>query len=145
MDKNEEIKEYNYYDNYNHIIDNIFVGNIFSFTDTDFIAGLDQIISLVQPPINITNSTQILFDDMDYVDIIPYAEQVYPLLDTTKKTLVHCSAGRSRSCGVVVYYIMKKYNKSFEDAYNIMKIKRNDTCINKGFIKRLQNSKECDK
>jgi len=73
-------------DSYNHIIDNIYVGSVFSFTDEDFIAGLDQIISLVEPPSKITNSIKILFEDMDYVDILPYAKQVYHFLDTGKKT-----------------------------------------------------------
>ena len=130
----------NFGDNYNHIIDNVYVGNIFSFGDNNFIAGLDQIISLVKPPssMNHINSIDIFFDDMDYVDILPYAERVFALLDTGKKTLVHCLAGRSRSCAVVLYYIMKKHNKTFQEAHDILKAKRVDMCINRGFIRTLQ-------
>ena len=122
---------------YNHIIDNIYVGNIFSFKDTQFMEGLDQIISLVEPPKEYPNCIQILFEDMDYVDVIPYAECVFPLLDTGKKTLVHCFAGCSRSCAVVLYYIMKKYNKTFQEAHDILKANRIEMCINRGFIKAL--------
>ena len=127
-------------DNYNHIIDNVYVGNILSLEDNKFISGLEQIISLVKPPssMNHINSTQILFDDMNYVDVLPYAERIYSLLDTGKKTLVHCAAGRSRSCAVVLYYIMKKHNKTFQEAYDIMKVKRIDMCINEGFIRSLK-------
>ena len=130
----------NFGDNYNHIIDNVYVGNIFSFGDNNFIAGLDQIISLVKPPSSMkhNNFIPILFDDMDYVDILPYAERVFALLETGKKTLVHCLAGRSRSCAVVLYYIMKKHNKTFQEAHDILKAKRVDTCINRGFIRTLQ-------
>ena len=130
----------NFGDNYNHIIDNVYVGNIFAFGDHNFITGLDQIVSLVKPPssMNHINSTHIFFDDMDYVDILPYAERIFALLDTGKKTLVHCLAGRSRSCAVVLYYIMKKHNKTFQEAHDILKAKRVDTCINRGFIRTLQ-------
>jgi hypothetical protein len=131
-------------DSYNHIIDNIYVGSVFSFTDEDFISELDQIISLIEPPSNITNSIKILFEDMDYVDILPYAEQVYPLLDTGKKTLVHCLAGRSRSCGVVLFYMMEKHHMSFTEAYTILKTKRPATCINNGFLKSLQLHEICE-
>jgi len=131
-------------DSYNHIIDNIYVGSVFSFTDEDFIAGLDQIISLVEPPSKITNSIKILFEDMDYVDILPYAKQVYHFLDTGKKTLVHCHAGRSRSCGVVLFYMMEKHNMSFTEAHTILKTKRPDTCINNGFLKSLQLHEICE-
>ena len=132
-------------DNYNHIIDNVYVGNILSFEDNNFIAGLDQIISLVKPPasMNHIHSTQILFDDMDYVDILPYAERIYTLLETDAKTLVHCAAGRSRSCAVVLYYIMKKHNKTFQEAYDLLKVKRPDMCINEGFIRTLKQYEKC--
>ena len=149
-DGSRRILRYNYADydnkgdNYNHIIDKVYVGNILSFDDDNFITGLDQIISLVKPPatLNHLHSTQILFDDMDYVDILPYAERVYTLLDTDRKTLVHCAAGRSRSCAVVLYYIMKKHNKTYQEAYDILKVKRIDMCINEGFIRALKKYEE---
>ena len=96
-----------------------------------------QTKSLVKPSSNII-TTEILFDDVENVDIIFYAEQIFSLLDSNKKTLVHCSAGRSRSCSIVIFYIMKKYNISFNEAYKLMREKRPNTYLHNGFFKQLQ-------
>ena len=121
-------------DNYNHIIDNVYVGNMLSLDELGGV-GIEQIISLVKPPVS---TTCILFDDVESVDIIPYAERIYALLDTGKRTLVHCAAGRSRSCAVVLYYIMKKHHKGFQEAYDMLEMRRGYLCINEGFIQALK-------
>ena len=38
--------------------------------------------------------------------------------------LVHCRAGKSRSATIIIAYLMKKYNMTFEKAYNLVKSKR---------------------
>jgi protein tyrosine phosphatase len=125
-------------DNYNHIIDHVYVGNMLSLDELGGVGvEIEQIISLAKPPAS-THSTRILFDDVGSVDIIPYAERIYAMLETGKKTLVHCAAGRSRSCAVVLYYIMKKHHKGFQEAYDMLEMRRGYLCINEGFIQALK-------
>ncbi|GFG38883.1 hypothetical protein Cfor_02190 [Coptotermes formosanus] len=52
--------------------------------------------------------------------------------------LVHCYFGVSRSATVVVAYIMKKYELSFEDALERLKSKRRFVGPNPGFISQLR-------
>jgi len=127
---------------YNHIIDNIFLGDIFSLTDKTLMGKIQQTISLVENPFqyNDINKIEVLFEDKDDVDIIYYSELIYPYLDNGKPTLIHCQAGKFRSAAVVIYYIMKKYNLSFDMAENYVKSKRPCILLNKGFHKQLKNS-----
>lgn len=46
---------------------------------------------------------------------------------------VHCAFGQSRSATIVIAYIMKKYMKTFEDAFNFVQSNREMICPNKGF------------
>lgn len=47
--------------------------------------------------------------------------------------LVHCRAGKSRSASVVIAYMMKMFNMSYENAYFYVKTKRQRTEPNEGF------------
>lgn len=64
---------------------------------------------------------------------------------TNKNILVHCMAGISRSVSLIVYYLMKKYNLSFDQAISIVKNKRKIANPNDGFKLQLvgyQNKKD---
>jgi protein-tyrosine phosphatase len=54
-----------------------------------------------------------------------------------KKILFHCFAGVSRSATVAIAYIMKKYNLTVIEAYNMVKNKRNIIHPNEGFMLAL--------
>jgi len=41
--------------------------------------------------------------------------------DKNAKIFVHCAAGISRSASIVIYYLMKKYSLSYDDAFNNLK------------------------
>lgn len=53
-------------------------------------------------------------------DIIEKSKQVFDIIENNiangKHTLVHCWAGRNRSASCVIFYYMKRYNVSFDDA-----------------------------
>lgn len=133
-----------------NIIDNIYVGDIFSLANTYSKNNFSKIISLVPNPMkemlssNNIEIIEILFEDNENVDIIKYCKIIYPLLINKKENeniLVHCMSGKSRSASVVIYYIMKKFGKTYEDSYNYVKNKRKCIEPNRGFIKQLQNIK----
>lgn len=126
----------------NHIIDNIHIGDIFSLK-LQIANEVDQIISLVSNPFKNTYQEQkkcieILFEDNENVDIVYYCKLIYPYLNSNKSTLIHCNAGKSRSASCVIYYIMKKYNKKFMEAYDMVLIKRPKIYLNRGFYNQLK-------
>jgi protein-tyrosine phosphatase len=53
--------------------------------------------------------------------------------------LVHCQAGISRSCTIVIAYLMQQMYISFGEAYKIVIAKRPIAYPNKGFIRQLKN------
>jgi protein-tyrosine phosphatase len=52
--------------------------------------------------------------------------------------LVHCQAGISRSCTIVIAYLMQQMLISFKEAFSLVKSKRPIANPNKGFIKQLK-------
>lgn len=59
----------------------------------------------------------------------------YPL----SKIFVHCHAGKSRSASIIIYYLMKKYNLSFENALKRLKEIRFIVEPNTWYTKVLKN------
>lgn len=55
-----------------------------------------------------------------------------------KNVLIHCMAGISRSVSLVIYYLMKKFHISYNDALNIVKYKRSIVNPNDSFKIQLQ-------
>lgn len=55
--------------------------------------------------------------------------------------LCHCNQGISRSPAIVIGYMMKKHNMSYDDAYNYVKSKHIYTNMNEGFKKQLSEMK----
>jgi protein-tyrosine phosphatase len=123
-----------------YIIDNIYLGDIFSSGNTELLSTVKNIFSLCPNPIQYSKHNHYKFvieDDIDE-NIIEIAEKIYPLIeDGSIPTLIHCQAGRSRSASVVIYYLMKKYGKSFEDAYDIVNDKK-EIGLNSGFDFQLR-------
>lgn len=56
------------------------------------------------------------------------------------RVLVHCKMGASRSVSVVICYIMVKWNRSFQDAFKMVKSLRKQASPNQGFVKFMSNS-----
>lgn len=55
-----------------------------------------------------------------------------------QKIIVFCRAGHSRSPTIVIAYLMKYENMTFDEAYKYVKNKRN-IMPNNGFIEQLHN------
>ena len=129
------------FDSYSTIIDNIYVGDIFSTNSRPLLNDINCIVSLVDNVIKHPNIDylSIPIDDLPEVNIIPTCRRVYDYIEQNKgkHILVHCQAGGSRSVATVVYYIMKKYNKTYEEACAFFHSKRENMNMNKGFVSQL--------
>lgn len=72
----------------------------------------------------------------------PMIEISYHILDhvlnSGQNVLVHCMAGVSRSASMIIYYLMRKYGMSFEDAHKLVKSKRTIVNPNKSFQAQLK-------
>mmetsp|Transcript_7480 Transcript_7480/g.8498 ORF Transcript_7480/g.8498 Transcript_7480/m.8498 type:complete len:80 (+) Transcript_7480:954-1193(+) len=58
------------------------------------------------------------------------------------KVFVHCAMGRSRSATLIMMYLMKKYNLSYQNTENLVKSRREEVEINCGFSSQLEDFEE---
>ena len=95
------------------------------------------------PPINnIDYYNYVLEDNCLYAnEIIQYSKEIFNLigLNSDKNILIHCNEGQSRSVSVIIYYLMKKHNYTFDDALEYIKKIKADAKPNSAFQKKLRN------
>ena len=81
----------------------------------------------------------------DYIEssILPYIDKCIQFINENKseKIFVHCNAGVSRSPSIIIAYLIKSFNYTFNEAYNFVKNKRSIIKPNDKFMKELQNLK----
>ena len=81
-------------------------------------------------------------NDLNGINISKYLEEAYTFIDSLisqhDNVLVHCLFGRSRSVAICVYYLMKKYSLSFEQAYQKIENKKPFININQSFVEQLK-------
>lgn len=136
--------------NWNQITPHIYIGNIFSVIDKTLFEehNITNVISLVpNGPLKVkyphVKIREHFFDDVDTEDIICHSEILYHeierIIEANGKVLVHCNAGKSRSAGIVIYYLIKKYKKGPKEIYDFVKQQKPDIQPNKGFYKQLMD------
>ena len=149
----EQKKEYlNYYMNkpilhlsYNEITQKIILGNEDCARDKTFLTskGISHILICAE------NCEQFFPNEFEYKilylddaideDLLSWLYEAFTFIDScTKKVYIHCVMGISRSSSVVIGYIMYKEKKSFFEAFNYVKSKREQICPNSGFIEQLK-------
>jgi len=118
-----------------HIIDNLYLGS--AFNAACFYTLTNNDIKVV---INMTKEISQYFpDDFTYLNyqlsdnnvhtIYEYLDEVFDKIKFYQRTvkgniLIHCFMGASRSACVVIYYLMKTKNMSFDEALEFIKTKR---------------------
>jgi protein-tyrosine phosphatase len=120
---------------YNEILENLYIGNRESIT---FYTRFSLIVNCtktdVQCPPNHNNCIRIPIDDIpdesdNLTQIIARTnilEKIHKTLSEKKQVLVHCNAGRQRSCAVVACYLVKYYNMTPIQAVEYIKSKRRE-------------------
>lgn len=81
-------------------------------------------------------------DDTTEQNIQKHFELIYKFIEESiiagKNVLVHCFRGISRSATIVIMYVMRKKNMTFDEAFAFVKKKRSCIYPNKGFISQLK-------
>jgi predicted protein tyrosine phosphatase len=126
-------------DNYNMIIPNLYLGNIKSANDEDFLKknNITAIVNCTEnepyhtyfnnkPKLRLAVQDSKEEKNMEKfkVEIIKSINFIEKNISENKPVYVHCYWGLMRSATVVAGYLIKKYNISHIDAINIVKEKR---------------------
>jgi len=144
--------DYNEENYYKYIDDNLILGNIWA-TESDVIQkeSIDSVLSVcsdVKINADIKNRLVIEIDDSFYEanKMLQNLPQCINFIDNELKkgykVLVHCNGGISRSASVIIGYLMKKNQISYEEAFQIVKEKKNNIKPNLGFEIMLKNDFE---
>ncbi|KAL4454260.1 hypothetical protein ABPG74_012217 [Tetrahymena malaccensis] len=64
---------------------------------------------------------------------------IFNSIQNQQNILIHCRRGISRSATILIAFLMKFQNKSYEDCYNFLKQKRPVINPNSGFVKQLKS------
>ena len=129
-----------------HIIDNIYLGSAYNVSSLETLNKFD-----IKKVLNVTKEIPCMYpDEFEYKSIqvkdtrdsflANHLEEAYEFLtnDPTKNLIVHCYMGSSRSATIVIYYIMKKYGKSYSQALEFVREKRSCVNLNKNFAGELE-------
>ncbi len=121
--------------NFNKITENIYIGNNqcchigldLLLQKEDIFADLSLEENEIDRPIGVKSFLWLPIIDHTPPDIdqmnmgINFIEEVIKI---NKKIYVHCKNGHGRAPTIVIAYMMKKENKTFEEAFEIVKSKR---------------------
>lgn len=142
--------------NANHIIDNIYIGDVYDAHNIDnlnqhnikhvisAVTGFDDIYD------NTINHLCLSLIDNEEQNIIHYFEITNHFIDkiisknisTSNKQeaiLIHCICGVSRSTTILLAYLIKKYKYKPYEALEVVKKKRNIVNPNSNFMKQLDD------
>jgi protein-tyrosine phosphatase len=135
---------YFFFSNPTHIIDNIYLGSAFNAASYNTLTNLNikKVINVTQEisPYfnqNLEYKTYKLYDN-NLDNISNYLDDSYEYIMNTKDNiLIHCYMGSSRSATIVIYYLMRKYDMTLEQAIKFVKEKRNIVNPTNKFIEEL--------
>jgi len=129
----------------NHVIDNIYIGNLFSSIDIDIlkennIKNIVQVIDFDNSCIDNIDYLKININDDVNTDISKYYENFINFIkNKTENILIHCQHGSSRSGSFIILYLMHFHKMSYENALKYAQSKRKCILPNYGFSKQLKN------
>ena len=133
------------------IIPQLYISDIFGANDPDLIQknNITHVISLgceADISENILNLKYLNIKDLPDQIIIHTFDPCVKFIDEAMNhpsikhnILVHCYYGQSRSASVVIAYLVENSHSklNLNDAIDYLKAKKNDICINPGFLSQV--------
>jgi Dual specificity phosphatase, catalytic domain len=160
-------------ENWAHVFNGLYISDIFGAQNVGWIQNsrFTGIIDLSNSPAQVKFAKQIQvlripIDDNSHSNIHVYFRKCYEFINNhlehgseykitnsvnsgkrvmPGKVLVFCRAGMSRSATIVIYYLMKAFSLTVEDAISFLKKKRHQIQPNNGFIKQLKDAEVKDR
>lgn len=133
-----------------HIIDNVYLSNIFGAHDLNLIEknNITIVIRLSEDDNNKTiYNKKIAFINCEIEDNYLYREELIKLCKTIyevivktphRNILIHCNEGQSRSVSMIIYYLIKKYNYSYDKAFEYIQNIKINIHPNFAFVEELK-------
>ena len=110
---------------------NLYLGGIRDAIDEKFLKDnkITHILSVIDRDVprypHIIGYKHIKIHDFPICQLSPYFDETSEFIDQSlvgdNRILVHCRMGVSRSASVVIAYLMKKYNMSYDEAFQFVK------------------------
>ncbi|XP_078045145.1 dual specificity protein phosphatase MPK-4 isoform X2 [Augochlora pura] len=137
---------------YSEVYPGLYLGNLSAATDIEWLreTKINYILTVDSCPIP-RQIPELLSDltvkyiqitDMPREDLLTHFGESYEFinhaLESNSRILVHCYLGISRSATLVIAYLMKKYKKSYCDAFEVVREKRPVIGPNRGFVAQLK-------
>lgn len=131
------------------ILPNLFISDMFCAQDEDIVSKLDITAVINLSPDLAKNAFEsnpnfiyltLHIQDNAKTDISKYFDVTKNFIDKHKKSrkiLVHCAAGISRSATIIIAYVMKTLHLSFQDAFTFVQEKHSATDPNLNFLIQL--------
>ncbi|XP_074655411.1 dual specificity protein phosphatase 12-like [Tubulanus polymorphus] len=129
--------------------DGLYLGNLNAATQTDQLRslGVTHILTLDCRPLskiyikNMAYKYINLLDSED-TDLLRHFNECFEFMDDASKkngsVLVHCYAGQSRSCTIMIAYLMYRDKESLNEIYKKLQNKRPTIRPNAGFMNQLE-------
>eukprot|EP00761_Pharyngomonas_kirbyi_P001560 gb/GECH01001564.1/.p1 GENE.gb/GECH01001564.1/~~gb/GECH01001564.1/.p1 ORF type:complete len:384 (+),score=91.60 gb/GECH01001564.1/:1-1152(+) len=138
----------------NRVIDNLYIGPMFCVQDEEWMAnnGITHVICAEKGiklsfPQTVTYLKKHINDTMDE-NILPYLPKFFEFIDYALenggKVLVCCQMGVSRSASIIVGYLMKTFNYTYEKAFELVHDARSIILPNENFEKQLKLYRKMD-
>lgn len=127
----------------NHIIDNIYIGNLLSVIDDSYLNdySIKNIVRVFDGELDKKEDINYLVIDIDdnlLVDITKYFDNFINFVKSSQgNILIHCQHGSSRSGSFVILYLMYFHKMKYDDALNFARTKRYGICPNNNFKNQL--------
>ncbi|KAF0556690.1 dual specificity protein phosphatase 19 [Gigaspora margarita] len=132
-----------------NILPRLFLGSLVAATDEDWleehkITHILTVANGILPSFPESFTYKVIpIRDHPSQNISTHFEEVFEFIQSVldqedSNILVHCHQGVSRSASVVIAYIMRSQQLSFEDAFKLVKGKRSAIRPNAGFLKQLK-------
>lgn len=138
-----------------HVFNGLYISDIFGAHNVSWVQSnnfggiidLSNSSNLTKYP-NRIDVMHVPVDDNVHAKLTPYFKRTFEFiashLDKREKVLVFCRAGISRSATIVVYYLMRAFSLTVDDAVAFLKKKRAQIQPNNGFMKQLREQYKAD-